>query len=50
MDVKTAFLYGELNYEKEPIFIEQLDRFTDSTNNVYLLLKALYGLRQLLRI
>lgn len=50
IDVKTAFLYGELNYEEEPIFIEQPDSFTDGTNNVCLLLKALYGLRQLLRI
>lgn len=50
MDVKTAFLYGKLNHKEEPIYIEQPDRFSDGTNNIYLLLKALYGLRQLLRI
>lgn len=44
MDVKTAFLYSELSY-KEPIYIEQPDGFTNSTDNVCLLLKALYGLR-----
>lgn len=50
MDVKTAFLYSELNYEEEPIYIEQPDGFTNGTDNVCLLLKVLYGLRQLLRI
>lgn len=50
MDVKTAFLYGKLNYEEEPIFIEQPEGFTNGTDNVCLLLKALYGLRQLPRI
>lgn len=49
MDVKTAFLYGELSQE-EPIYMEQPDGFTDGTDNVCLLLKALYGLRQSPRI
>lgn len=45
IDVKIAFLYSELNYKEEPIYIEQPDGFTNGTNNIYLLLKALYGLR-----
>lgn len=49
IDVKTAFLYSKLSY-KELIYIEQPDGFTNGTDNVCLLLKALYGLRQLLRI
>lgn len=50
MDVKTAFLYSKLNPEEDPIYIEQPDGFTDGTDNVCLLLKALYGLRQSPRI
>lgn len=45
IDVKTAFLYSELNPEEDPIYIKQPDRFTNGTDNMYLLLKALYGLR-----
>lgn len=50
MDVKTVFLYGELDYKNDPIYIEQPKGFTDGTDSVYLLLKALYRLKQLLRI
>lgn len=50
IDVKTAFLYGKLDYKNNPIYIEQPEGFTNSTNNVCLLLKALYRLKQSLRI
>lgn len=29
IDVKTAFLYRELNYKEEPIYIEQLEGIKD---------------------
>nr|GEV73872.1 retrovirus-related Pol polyprotein from transposon TNT 1-94 [Tanacetum cinerariifolium] len=45
MDVKTAFLNGEL---KEEIYVSQPERFVDpdSPNHIYRLKKALYGLKQ----
>ncbi|GKD44452.1 retrovirus-related pol polyprotein from transposon TNT 1-94 [Tanacetum coccineum] len=45
MDVKTAFLNGEL---KEEIYVSQPERFVDQDNpsHVYMLKKALYGLKQ----
>ncbi|GJS86551.1 retrovirus-related pol polyprotein from transposon TNT 1-94 [Tanacetum coccineum] len=45
MDVKTAFLNGEL---KEEVYISQLEGFVDQDNpsHVYKLKKALYGLKQ----
>ena len=45
MDVKTAFLYGEI---KEEIYVDQPPGFVDSKfpNHVYKLDKALYGLHQ----
>ncbi|KAL4582814.1 hypothetical protein LXL04_007375 [Taraxacum kok-saghyz] len=45
MDVKTAFLYGEV---KEEIYVDQPPGFVDSKlpNHVYKLDKALYGLHQ----
>ncbi|GJZ43365.1 retrovirus-related pol polyprotein from transposon TNT 1-94 [Tanacetum coccineum] len=45
MDVKTAFLNGEL---KEEVYVSQPDRFVDQDNpsHVYKLKKALYGLKQ----
>ncbi|KAJ9562289.1 hypothetical protein OSB04_007449 [Centaurea solstitialis] len=45
MDVKTAFLNGEL---KEEVFVSQPEGFVDRTkpNHVYILDKALYGLKQ----
>nr|GEU48962.1 retrovirus-related Pol polyprotein from transposon TNT 1-94 [Tanacetum cinerariifolium] len=45
MDVKTAFLNGEL---KEEVYISQQEGFVDHDNlsNVYKLKKALYGLKQ----
>nr|GEU62615.1 retrovirus-related Pol polyprotein from transposon TNT 1-94 [Tanacetum cinerariifolium] len=45
MDVKTAFLNGEL---KEEVYISQLDGFADQDNpsHVYKLKKAIYGLKQ----
>jgi hypothetical protein len=46
MDVKTAFLYSNL-LDDQPIYIEQPEGYRDGTNNVYLLLKAIYGLKQL---
>lgn len=42
-DIKTAFLYGDL---EEEIFINQPEGFTDGTNKVCLLHKSLYGLKQ----
>lgn len=50
IDVKTAFLYSELDYENDLIYIEQPEGFTNGTDNVCLLLKALYRLKQSLRI
>ena len=44
LDVKTAFLYGQLN---EEIYMEQPKGFKiGSSNQVYCLLCALYGLKQ----
>ncbi|GKD67933.1 retrovirus-related pol polyprotein from transposon TNT 1-94 [Tanacetum coccineum] len=45
MDVKTAFLNGEL---KEEVYVSQLEGFVDPDHptHVYRLEKALYGLRQ----
>ena len=45
MDVKTAFLNGEL---KEEIYMDQLDGFVvkGQEGKVYKLLKSLYGLKQ----
>ncbi|GJY58594.1 retrovirus-related pol polyprotein from transposon TNT 1-94 [Tanacetum coccineum] len=45
MDVKTAFLNGEL---KEELYVSQLEGFVDQDNpsHVYKLKKALYGLKQ----
>ncbi|GJR19694.1 retrovirus-related pol polyprotein from transposon TNT 1-94 [Tanacetum coccineum] len=45
MDVKTAFLNGEL---KEEVYASQPERFVDQDNpsHVYKLKKALYGLKQ----
>nr|GEW87708.1 putative Gag-Pol polyprotein [Tanacetum cinerariifolium] len=44
MDVKTAFLNGEL---KEEVYVNQLERFVnpDHSTHVYRLKKALYGLK-----
>lgn len=47
MDVKTAFLYGEVDHE---IYIEQPHYTTDGTSMVCKLRKALYGLKQAPRI
>ena len=44
LDVKTAFLYGQLD---EEIYMEQHEGFKiGSSNKVYRLLRALYGLKQ----
>lgn len=42
-DVKTAFLYGDL---EEEIYINQPPGFADNSNNVLKLKKGLYGLKQ----
>lgn len=47
MDVKTAFLYGEIN---EDIYIEQPEGFNDNSGRVCKLNKALYGLKQSPRV
>nr|GEY86962.1 retrovirus-related Pol polyprotein from transposon TNT 1-94 [Tanacetum cinerariifolium] len=49
MDVKTAFLYGNL---REEVYFSQPDRFVDqdNPNHVYKLKKALYGLKQAPRV
>ena len=45
MDVKTTFLYGEL---EEEIYMEQMDGFVvpGEENKVFRLIKSLYGLKQ----
>ncbi|GJY22065.1 retrovirus-related pol polyprotein from transposon TNT 1-94 [Tanacetum coccineum] len=45
MDVKTAFLNGEL---REVVYVSQPEGFVaqDKPNNVYMLKKALYGLKK----
>uniref|UniRef100_A0A0W0FZG2 Reverse transcriptase Ty1/copia-type domain-containing protein n=1 Tax=Moniliophthora roreri TaxID=221103 RepID=A0A0W0FZG2_MONRR len=43
IDVKTAFLYGELDKE---IYMEQPQGFVKGSNKVWLLHRALYGLKQ----
>ncbi|GJZ21038.1 retrovirus-related pol polyprotein from transposon TNT 1-94 [Tanacetum coccineum] len=45
MDVKTAFLYGEL---KKEVYVSQPEGFVDQDNpsHVYKLKKAMYGLKQ----
>ncbi|KAF0639715.1 hypothetical protein FPSE5266_01344 [Fusarium pseudograminearum] len=47
MDVKTAFLYGDID---EDIYISQPEGFHDGTERVCKLNKALYGLKQAPRI
>jgi hypothetical protein len=47
MDVKTAFLYGDIDHE---IYVEQPHHMTDDTPRVCKLRKALYGLKQAPRI
>jgi hypothetical protein len=47
MDVKTAFLYGDIGNE---IYVEQPHNMTDGTPRVCKLRKALYGLKQAPRI
>lgn len=47
MDVKTAFLYGEV---EEEIYMEQPIGFSDGTDRVCKLNKALYGLKQSPRV
>lgn len=43
MDVKTAFLYGDV---EEVIYVDQPTEFDDGSSRVYKLRKALYGLKQ----
>ena len=47
MDVKTAFLYGDLD---EEIYIEQPEKSKNGTDRICLLKKALYGLKQSPRV
>jgi hypothetical protein len=47
MNVKTAFLYGDIN---EEIYVEQPTEFSDRTNRACRLNKALYGSKQSPRI
>ena len=47
MDVKTAFLYGNIDHE---IYVEQPHHMTDGTSRVCKLRKVLYGLKQAPRI
>lgn len=47
MDVKTAFLYGDIDGE---VYVEQPPEFDDGTGLVCKLNKALYGLKQAPRI
>ncbi|KAG9767303.1 hypothetical protein KCU88_g7475, partial [Aureobasidium melanogenum] len=47
MDVKTAFLYGDIDHE---IYVEQPHSMADDTPRVCKLRKALYGLKQAPRI
>jgi Reverse transcriptase (RNA-dependent DNA polymerase)/GAG-pre-integrase domain len=47
MDVKTAFLYGNID---ETIYVEQPHGLTDGSNRVCRLNKALYGLKQSPRV
>ncbi|OKO89937.1 Retrovirus-related Pol polyprotein from transposon TNT 1-94, partial [Penicillium subrubescens] len=47
MDVKTAFLYRDIDHE---IYVEQPHHITDGTSRVCKLRKALYGLKQAPRI
>ena len=43
MDVKTAFLYGDID---EEVYVEQPHELSDGTGRVCRLNKALYGLKQ----
>ena len=43
MDVKTAFLHGEL---EETIYMHQPEGFVEDNTKVCLLKKSLYGLKQ----
>ncbi|XP_044720120.1 reverse transcriptase (RNA-dependent DNA polymerase) domain-containing protein [Hirsutella rhossiliensis] len=47
MDVKTAFLYGDID---EEVYLEQPEGFEDGTGRVCRLKKAIYGLKQAPRI
>ncbi|KAJ8107603.1 hypothetical protein ONZ43_g6683 [Nemania bipapillata] len=47
MDVKTAFLYGEI---EEDIYVEQPHEFEDGSKRVCKLRRALYGLKQAPRV
>jgi hypothetical protein len=46
MDIKTAFLNGDLEHE---IFVELLEGYPEASNHVLRLCKSLYGLKQALR-
>ncbi|MCI44121.1 reverse transcriptase-like protein, partial [Trifolium medium] len=43
MDVKTAFIHGEL---EETIYMQQPDGFVEDNSKVCILKKSLYGLKQ----